>query len=73
MWNLHTKAHLCFYKNSRIQSFAFIRSKLVYFKKHLSYHVYDQQESKFALPLNVSYRRQTIKFAVGAITEPFLS
>ena len=31
------KNYLSFYKNSSNQTFTFIRSKLVYFKKHLTY------------------------------------
>ena len=33
------KNSLCFYKNSGNQSFTFINSKVVYFKKHLAYQV----------------------------------
>ena len=39
-------------------------------KKHLAYQVQEAQKTKFPLPLNVSYRHQTIKLAVGAMTEP---
>ena len=62
--------HLYFYKNYTIQTFNFISSKVVCFKKHLAYQVSkDPQETKYPQPLNVSYRCQTIKFAVGAQQE----
>ena len=48
-----------------------ISSKVVCFKKRLAYQVSkDPQETKYPQPLNVSYHRQTIKFAVGAVTGP---
>ena len=40
-----------------ISTFNFIRIKVVSFKKHLAYQVYDSQETKFSLSLNVLYRR----------------
>ena len=33
--------NLCFYKTSTNQTFTFISSTVVYFKKHLAYQVYD--------------------------------
>ena len=57
------------HKNSRVQAFTFINSKVVYFKKHLISST-GTQETKFPLPLNVSYHGQTIVLGVGAMTEP---
>ena len=41
MWNFAyvLKADFSFYKNSTIQTVTFISSKVVYFKKHLTYQV----------------------------------
>ena len=59
------KDHFCFYKYFTNQTFTFINSKVVYVKKHLTYQVI-----KFLLSLNVLYRGQTIKLAVGTMAEP---
>ena len=64
------KDHFCFYKYFTNQTFTFINSKVVYVKKHLAYQVYHLEETKFLIPLNVLYRDQTIKLAVGTIAEP---
>ena len=61
---------LLLYKYSIIQTVTFIGRKVVYSKKHLKRQEYEAQETKFPLPLNVSYRRETIKLAVGAMREP---
>ena len=67
---IHTeKDHLCFHKNSAYQISTFINSKVVYFKKHLTYQVYHPLETKFPQPLKVLYCHQTIKAAAGAMTE----
>ena len=65
------KNHLCFYKISGNQTFTFISSKVVYFKKHVAYHVQHLQGMKFPLPLHILYRRQTISLPVGVMVEPF--
>ena len=73
MWNsTHAlKTYLCFYKNSTIQTFTLISSKVVYFKKHITYLAYlNPREMKCPLPLNVSNPCQTIKVAAGEMTEP---
>ena len=64
------KDHLCFYKNSTNQAFAFIHSKKVHFKKHLHYQVQHHWKTKFPLPLNVLYHHLTIKLAVRALVKP---
>ena len=64
------KDHFCFYKYFTNQTFTFINSKVVYVKKHLAYQVYHLDKTKFLLPLNVLYRHQTIKLAVGTMAEP---
>ena len=64
------KDHFCFYKYFTSQTFTFINSKAVYVKKHLTYQVYHLEKTKFILPLNVLYRGQTIKLAVGTMAEP---
>ena len=61
------KDHQCFYKNSTNQTFTFIKSKLVYFKKYRTNQVQHLEETKFLLPLNVLYCCQTVKIAVGAL------
>ena len=63
------KDHFCFYKYSTNQTFTFINSKVVYVKKHLTYQVYYLEKTKFLLSLNVLYRSQTIKLAVGTMAE----
>ena len=65
--------HLCFYKNLANQAVSFISSQIVYFRKHLAYQVQDPWETKFLLPLNAPYHRQTIKLVVGTIAEPIHS
>ena len=45
-------------------------STVVYVKKHLVYQVYQLEKTKFLLSLNVLYRGQTIKLAVGTMAEP---
>ena len=70
--SIHTeKNHLYFYKISTNQTFTFISSKVVYFKKHLAYQAQYLQGMKFSLPLDIPCRRQTINLAVGAMVEPF--
>ena len=64
------KDHFCFYKYFTNQTFTFINSKVVYVKKHLAYQVYHLEKTKFLLSLNVLYRGQTIKLAVGTMAEP---
>ena len=64
------KNHLCFYKNSTIQTLTFISSKIVYFKKYLAYQTLHPSKGKFSLLLNVPYPSQTIKLEVGAMAEP---
>ena len=64
------KDHFWFYKYFTNQTFTFINSKVVYVKKHLAYQVYHLDKTKFLLPLNVLYRHQTIKLAVGTMAEP---
>ena len=39
LFRILQKPHLCFYKNSKIQTFNFVSSKVVYFKKDLTYQV----------------------------------
>ena len=70
--NLHArrKDHFCFYIYFTNQTFTFINSKVVYVKKHLAYQVYQHDETKFLLSLNVLYRGKTIKLAVGTMAEP---
>ena len=63
------KDHLCFCKYSTSQVFTFICNKVVYFKKHLAFKVQHLQQTKFSLPLDVSYCCETIKLAVVAIVE----
>ena len=65
------KNNLYFYKISANQTFTFISSKVVYFKKHLANQVQHLQGMKFSLPIHIPYRRQTINLAVGAMVEPF--
>ena len=64
------KDHIYFYKNSTNQTFTFISRKVVYLKNfsNIKYSKHPL-ETKFALPLNVPYHGQTIKLAVGAMTE----
>ena len=38
-FRIHTENDLCFCKSSANQTFTFMSSKLVYFKKHLAYQV----------------------------------
>ena len=64
------KDHFCFYKYFTNQTFTFINSKVVYVKKHLAYQVYHLEKTKFLLSLNVLYRGQTIKLAIGTMAEP---
>ena len=52
-------AHIKIFSN---QTFTFISSKLVYFKKHLTYQILAPLGNE-PLPLNVSYCRQTNKLA----------
>ena len=65
----HRKDHFCFYKYFANQTFTFINSKVVYVKKHLAYHVYHLEKTKFLLSLSVLYRGQTIKLAVRTMSE----
>ena len=62
------KDHLCFHENSTIQTFIFISSKVVYFKKHLVSIA--PLENKVFTVSNILYCRQTITLAAGAIVEP---
>ena len=64
------KDHFCFYKYFTNQTFTFTNSKVGYVKKHLAYKMYHLEETNFLLPLNVLYRGQTIKLAVGTMVEP---
>ena len=66
----HRKDNFCFYKYFTNQTFTFISSKVVYVKKHLAYQLYHLEKANFLLPLNILYRGQTIKLAVGTIAEP---
>ena len=62
------KNHLSFYKNSTNQVFTFISRKVVL--RTILHITYSTHKKQFPLPLNVPYRRETIKLAVGIITEP---
>ena len=64
------KNHFCFYRYFTSQTFTFINSTAVYVKKHLTYQVYHLEKAKFLLSLNVLYRGQTIKLAVGTMADP---
>ena len=64
------KDDFCFYKHFANQTFTFINSKVVYVKNHLTYQGYRLEKTKFLLSLNVLYRGQTIKLAVGTMEEP---
>ena len=64
------KDHFCFYKYFTNQTFTFINSKVVYVKTHLAYQLYYLEKTNFLLSLNIPYRGQTIKLAVGTIAEP---
>ena len=54
----------------QIKLLPFINSKVVYVKKHLACEVHHLEKIKFLLSLNVLYRGQTIKLAVGTMAEP---
>ena len=69
---MHTERiiSILFYKYFTNQTFTFINSKVVYVKKHLACEVHHLEKIKFLLSLNVLYRGQTIKLAVGTMAEP---
>ena len=64
------KDHFCFYKYFTNQIFTFINSKVVFVKNHLTYQIYHLEKTKFLRALDVLYRGQTIKLAVGTMAEP---
>ena len=62
------KGHVYFYKNSTNQTFTFISSKVVYFKK---YHTSTASlGNEVSTTVKYSDHRQTIKFAAGPMAEP---
>ena len=65
------KNHLCLYKISANQTFTFISSKVVYFKKHFAYQVQHLQGMKFPLQLHIPYKCQAISVPAGVMVEPF--
>ena len=71
MWNsicMHKKI-ISAYKNSTNQTFTYISSKQVNFKKQLACKVQHPEEMKFPLPLNVPCCSHTIRLMERAMVE----